>query len=158
MKCNFCGDVILNFDKWHCDADGSIFCDKSCYNASLNDETPPNPPEVQLSPSGSKRYNIGKPQIHQVPIELLMGAAESFTRGEAKYGKWNWAKGNYFSVPYDSLMRHLITWLNGEDNDQESGLHHLKHAASNLAMLMHYVENYPDLDDRLCKSLKKEGQ
>ena len=108
-----------------------------------------------VSKTGSVRYNEKKPQLHQVPSELLKGAAESFTLGEAKYGKWNWAKGIEYSVPYDSLLRHLIAWFDGEDNDKETGLNHLKHAASNLAMLMYYVERFEEFDDRPSKILKK---
>jgi hypothetical protein len=62
-----------------------------------------------VSKTGSVRYNEKKPQLHQVPSELLKGAAECFTLGEAKYGKWNWAKGIEYSVPYDGSMVRITT-------------------------------------------------
>ena len=45
-------------------------------------------------------------------------------------------------------MRHLIAWSNGEDNDKESGLSHLGHAACNIMFLLHMKKYRPDMDDR----------
>jgi len=106
------------------------------------------PKEATRSKTGSLRFNNGKPQIHQVPKCLMEGAAEGFGYGERKYGKWNWEKGNNYSVPFDSCVRHLNAFFWEGDLDGESGIHHLKLAACNLAMLLYYIEKYPELDDR----------
>jgi hypothetical protein len=106
------------------------------------------PEEANTSDTGSLRYNKGKPEIHQVPPQLVRGAAEGFVYGQQKYGKWNYAKGNNYSVPYDSLRRHLDAFFWEGNIDKESQLHHLKLAAANLAMLMLYVEKFPEMDDR----------
>lgn len=110
-----------------------------------------NPEDAQKSSTGSLRFNKGKPQIHQVPSSAITGMAEVLGYGETKYGKYNWAKGNDFSVPFDSAMRHMLKFWDGEDNDDESGFHHLKHALTNLAILLEYYENNPDMDDRPSK-------
>ena len=99
-------------------------------------------------PHQASRHNSGKPEIHQVPIQLTRGVAEGFTYGAKKYEKHNWRLGREWSTPYDSAMRHMLAWWDGADNDPESGLNHLKHAATNLAILLHHLEKHPDQDDR----------
>jgi len=100
------------------------------------------------SPTGSLRYNTGKPQMSLLDPNFMLGMAEVMTIGLEKYGKANWQKGNYVSVPYDSAQRHLQKYWMGQTVDGESGKHHLFHAAVNL-MFMYYYENiYPEMDDR----------
>jgi len=79
-----------------------------------------NPKDANISSTGSLRYNSGKPEIHQVPSCAIKGIAEVLMYGAGKYSKWNWAKGNNYSVPYDSAMRHLMSFWDGEDVDEES--------------------------------------
>lgn len=107
--------------------------------------------KAQVSATGSLRYNEGKPPIHQVPYCAIKGMAEVLAYGEHKYGKWNWQKGNQFSVPYDSAQRHLNSFFWECDNDPETKMNHLKHALTNIAMLLYYYENYPEMDDRPIK-------
>ena len=106
------------------------------------------------SPTGSLRYNKGKPKMSTIPPDFLLGLAEVMTMGEEKYGRYNFAKGNYVSVPYDSCMRHLMAYMSGEKNDNESGQHHLFHAAVNIMMMWLYDENFPEMDDREFKKEK----
>ena len=59
-----------------------------------------------------------------------------------EYGAKKYAINNWIEVPdaktryYDAAMRHLDAWWNGEDNDSESGLPHLAHAACCLLFLL----------------------
>jgi hypothetical protein len=48
--------------------------------------------------------------VSNIPPEFILGMAEVLTYGEQKYGRANWKKGNNFSVPYDSAMRHILQW------------------------------------------------
>lgn len=107
-----------------------------------------NPEDAQKSSTGSLRFNKGKPSVSNIPPEFILGMAEVLTYGEQKYGRANWKKGNNFSVPYDSAMRHILQWQAGESNDEESDSHHLFHAAVNLMMCYYYEQNFPDMDDR----------
>ena len=103
----------------------------------------------QDDPNFALRYNTGKPQIHQVPKSLVTGVAEVLEFGARKYQKHNWRKGNDWNISYDSGMRHMMSWWEGEDIDPESKLHHLKHAAANIAFLMEMVEKeQTQFDDR----------
>ena len=94
------------------------------------------------------RYNTNKPEIHQVPISLINGVAEVLKYGEQKYAKGNWEGGFEWTIPYDCLMRHMFAWLSGEEQDKESGLSHLYHAAANIAMLIEFKETHKELDNR----------
>jgi hypothetical protein len=73
---------------------------------------------------------------------------KSSKEGGGKYPLHNWKKGLPWTEVADSAMRHIDSFLEGEDFDKETGLHHLKHAACNLAFLLWYVVFKPELDDR----------
>ena len=103
--------------------------------------------ESQERGSGA-RYNDGKPEYSQIPLHLLEDTARVLMYGEKKYAKFNWLKGMDWSIPYDSMQRHMIAWYKGEENDSESGLPHLAHAICNLLMLTAYRDIYPEGDDR----------
>ena len=47
-----------------------------------------------------------------------------------------------------SCSRHLIKFIQGEDIDPESGLHHLAHLCFDALMLLDYSKNFKHLDDR----------
>jgi hypothetical protein len=68
-------------------------------------------------------------------------------RGAVKYSAWNWASGQPWSVPLDSMFRHLLAISNGESIDIESKLPHVAHILCNAIMLYHFVEHYPQLND-----------
>jgi hypothetical protein len=106
----------------------------------------------QVSPTGSLRKNSGKPQLSYIDPEFLLGMAQVLTIGSKKYSPMNWAKGNYYTVPYDSAMRHIFAFMKGEEFDKESLEHHLYHAAVNLYFMWYYSKHYPELDDRHFKT------
>jgi hypothetical protein len=114
-------------------------------------------PEVNngtASPTGSLRYNSGKPQTNEIDPNFILGMGAVLEKSRVKYSRGNWEKGNSYSVPYDSMMRHILAWQSGETIDKESGQSHLHHAALNLMMLAYYEANYPEFDDRLFKGKK----
>lgn len=102
---------------------------------------------AQVSPTGSLRYNAGKLPLHLVPPSAIEAMAEVLQYGATKYSERNWEKGNYLSVPYASLMRHLLAFWSGEETDPESGLPHLNHVLMNAAMLVEYSKKQ-EFDDR----------
>jgi len=60
-----------------------------------------------------------------------------------------------------ALFRHIYKWLRGESYDEETGLHHLAHAAWQCFALMEYERNNIGVDDRVPYNLdllKKEEQ
>lgn len=70
------------------------------------------------------------------------GAGDQFEFGAKKYSAWNWAKGMHWSVPIACCKRHLVKVLEGENTDEESGVHHFGAVACNLIMLLHFKRHY----------------
>ena len=79
---------------------------------------------------------MSKLDYKHVPSQLLDGAAEALAHGNKKYGEGRHRNKNSINDRYNSLMGHLQSWNSGESVDGDSGLSHLKHAASQLAFLM----------------------
>lgn len=76
-------------------------------------------------------------------------AARVFTYGTGKYAPWNWAKGMAWSIPLACAARHLKKVIElGEQDDDESKLSHRGHVVCNIVMLLTYLQNYPEGDDR----------
>jgi len=73
---------------------------------------------------------------------------------EGKYpdedGVPNFMLGIQHTKIADSLLRHIIAWLMGENVDPESRQTHLAHAMCCLNMLSFNVAEHPELDDRPC--------
>jgi hypothetical protein len=90
----------------------------------------------------------GKLALDQLPIKFLRGVAAVLNFGMLKYAKDNWKQGTDWSEFYGSTQRHLLAWWDGEDNDPESGLSHLAHAACNIAFLIYYQDRNVGKDDR----------
>jgi hypothetical protein len=99
---------------------------------------------------GGLRYNEGKLPWYLLPLDAIRVVLQVFAYGGKKYAPRNWERGQLYSVPYASLMRHLSAWWQDREvNDPESGLHHLGHVVWNaLALLTYVVRGIPNLDDR----------
>lgn len=112
------------------------------------DPTPP----LFLQGNLADRHSSGKPKLSYVSTApaALRGLADVFEFGaETKgYGKHNWKKGLVFSALVDSLDRHKLAFLNGEDEDNESGLPHVDHLLWNALILSEMYHTRLDLDDR----------
>jgi len=92
----------------------------------------------------------------KVPVDLLsplwlLATSQVLDFGAKKYEPYNWAKGISYSRVYAALNRHLMAWWVGEDEDEETGIHHLAHASCCLMFLTHYElvgGRYREYDDR----------
>lgn len=113
--------------------------------------------------TGSLRYNKGKPELSQLPPEFLIELAALMTECSKKYKKWNYALGQPYTMAYDSMMRHILAFMSGDDKDRESGFSHLTHIAANALIMWctqnYHVKNVPELDDRfnVVLNVTKEG-
>lgn len=96
----------------------------------------------------------GKLQISLVPMQINKDIAEVRMYGTNKYNSPN----NWVIVEMqryvDALLRHLIAFI--EDNnsvDEESGIPHYKHAATNMSFICEMMrEDWPERRDNLIKS------
>lgn len=94
------------------------------------------------------RYNGDKPRLSLLPSQPLIEIAKVMTVGAKKYATDNWRNGFEYRSIYDSLQRHLLAWLEGEDLDKETGLSHLAHAGCNILFLLEQVIHRTGKDDR----------
>lgn len=82
------------------------------------------------------KADAGKPRPTLVPPSLIWAVAAIRGYGCQKYhDPENWRKVEPQRYR-DALYRHLLAYLEGEINDQESGLPHLWHIATNVAFLI----------------------
>ena len=83
-----------------------------------------------------------------LPPKALLEIAEHYGRGAGKYDDNQWRKGYEWSKSYAALMRHLMQWWGGEDNDPELGSSHLAAAGWHILTLLTFKDDYPEYDDR----------
>lgn len=94
------------------------------------------------------KHDQGKPRVDLVPVSGILAAARGFGYGAEKYSPWNWASGLEWLRLYGAILRHLFAWVDGEETDGESGLHHLDHAMASLMMLQTSAEQGLGKDNR----------
>jgi hypothetical protein len=99
--------------------------------------------------TGAKKNDSGKLPIDLIPVRPLLDLAAVLQHGQIKYDANNWRNGFLFSRTYAAAQRHLLAWHSGEDNDSDSGLSHLMHAACNLFFLSEFMTTHKELDDRV---------
>ena len=98
------------------------------------------------------KYDEGKAPLALIPPKAQAEIAQVFGFGADKYGINNWRKDRHntqWSRTYSSIQRHLNSFWDGEDNDPESGMSHLAHAATQIMILMTAIhDGATDMDDR----------
>lgn len=110
--------------------------------------------EVRVTDPTTGGSKGSKPeQMSHVPTDFLLALGRVYGFGEGKYpdsapGRPNWSRGYAWSLSYDALMRHLISWWGGEDTDPESGESHLLHVAWHAATLFTFMEKGLGTDTR----------
>ena len=62
--------------------------------------------------------------------------AKTMAEGAIKYGTNNWQKGMPIEDCLNHAIRHQYLWLEGDRSED-----HLAHAACNLMMAIHFLEN-----------------
>lgn len=84
-----------------------------------------------------KKYDAGKLRWSLLPDGTIVQVLHVLEYGAKKYGENNWV-----SVPnartryYDAALRHIESWWQGQETDQETDQSHLAHAVCCLLFLM----------------------
>lgn len=99
----------------------------------------------------AKKNDKNKNRMELIPPIFLEETAKALTFGAKKYGVNNYRNGLQVSRLIGACMRHLNAWHGGEDYDPESGLNHLSHLSSCVAMLMQMTIHGDGEDDRMWK-------
>lgn len=86
-----------------------------------------------------RKFDGSKLEYGLLPPLALEETVRVLTFGAQKYARNNWqkvpdSKRRYF----DALERHVWAWKKGEQNDPESGIHHLAHAMCCLMFLFEH--------------------
>lgn len=92
--------------------------------------------ERQEFESGAVRDTAkGKPRPDLISPFFLERLGQHLRKGAEKYSEWNWAKGIRSSRYFESAMRHLLQFAQG-DVDED----HLSAAAFNIMGIIHNQE------------------
>lgn len=103
------------------------------------------------------RIGITKPPLHLIPPSAETLEAVVLGLGARKYGPWNWRSTNVQATVYISAAkRHLAQWLDGVDNDPESGVSHLAHVRATIGILIDAQATGHMSDDRPPKGVAAE--
>jgi hypothetical protein len=118
----------------------------SKYNEQFQDEEQAR--EIETTAKKALRYNKHKRRWALVDFDSLEDMVKVLEFGANKYSDNNWKKGLKTTEIAESLMRHLFTYLQGEDIDTESNLSHTGHILCNAMFLAYMMKNKPEFDSR----------
>jgi hypothetical protein len=91
---------------------------------------------------------LNKLPLALVPPALMPAVALVMEYGTRKYGLNDWRDGGDYTDYISAALRHIFAFNEGRDLDEESGIHHLAHAAANLGMLLQWIGENRGNDDR----------
>lgn len=94
------------------------------------------------------KYDQGKDPWHLLPTDAVRAIVKVLGFGAQKYQERNWEKGMSWSRVYSALLRHLVSWYEGEKSDPETGYSHLWHAGCCILFLIAYELRGVGTDDR----------
>lgn len=120
---------------------------------SVTGSTPAHPaayPEINwpeqpntLPESTAIKHDSGKANWSLMPWEAVEEINKVLEFGANKYAAHNWQQGEGFRYTrvLNSLLRHVFSYMRGEDLDPESGLSHMAHAGCNVLFILYYIKN-----------------
>lgn len=111
---------------------------------------PPQRRATDTKPTNPKdACGIKKAPISTVSGAFMMAVGAAMLEGGLKYGRHNYRRvGVRASVYVDALVRHMISYWEGEDIDPDSGVHHVIKAAACAAVLYDAIVTGKFTDDR----------
>lgn len=106
----------------------------------MTGKLPPNPKDI----AGSS-----KPDLSLIPPVASVHEARAMMDGAVKYGPYNWRGAPVQALTYAAAcMRHVQQWVDGEERDPVSKVHHLGHARACLGILLDAIECEMLIDNR----------
>jgi hypothetical protein len=91
-----------------------------------------------------KKDDQGKPMFDLLPPYAVEEVARVLTFGAKKYGANSWQNLENSRARYiGAAMRHLFEFAKGHAIDEESGLHHLAHAACSILFVLDHEKRHP---------------
>ncbi len=100
-----------------------------------------------------------KTPITLLPSEGIRQGAKAMKQGADKYGAFNWRNKHVQARIYaDAIIRHVLEWVDGVDEDKDSGLHPLAHVIANGALVLDAIKHGNLIDNRPSKFFTKENK
>lgn len=120
----------------------------------MNRETP-HPSADHKATNPKTALGGSKPTYVVVPAPVLYEMGAALTEGACKYGSYNWrVAGARVTTYVAAARRHVDAFMEGEDIDPGSGVHHLSKAMAGLAVLRDAMICGNFTDDRPPRTLK----
>lgn len=113
---------------------------------------------MSRSPTGGVKHNDGKSRLDLIPGKPLIEVGHVMAYGADKYAANNWRLGLSYSETMGSILRHLVAFNEGDDDDPESGLSHLAHAAAQVLYLLEFHIEKTGIDDRWSRTDHDEAK
>ena len=88
--------------------------------------------------TNATRYNKNKLKWSLVNFKALESMVKVLEFGTIKYEPHNWEKGFSYTNTIESMLRHVYSFLQGEDIDPESNLPHTGHIMCNAIFISFY--------------------
>ena len=116
--------------------------------------------EIRTVSSTGGRKGRKIERVGLIPPKALLELARHYGVGAEKYterdesgkithsGDNNWRLGYDWSLSIDSLQRHTLQFIAGEDYDPETGSKHMIAAAWHCLALATFMDEHPEFDDR----------
>ncbi len=109
--------------------------------------------QVQLlkkqNPKLTQALKDGKAPMEYLVYSVLEADARVHKGGADKYGIRNWLQDEILASTYvGAIMRHLKAWVEGEDQDPESGESPLTHIRACCAVVLDAEKHGTLIDDR----------
>lgn len=101
-----------------------------------------------MSKQGGIKHDGEKEPMALFSSIWLRGVSRVLGFGARKYAADNWRDGIAYRRLISACLRHVTSFMEGEDLDPETGLSHLDHASCCLMFLREMTVIRPDLDDR----------
>lgn len=134
------------------DPQGKPLSMKTIFGTAVSYEGP-----IQNVPTGTDtsqqqgtgiKHDHDKADMSLLSSTALTKVAQVMTFGKRKYSAHNWRGGFAWSRPLAAALRHIVSYIGGEDKDPETGVSHLAHACCCLFFVLEFEETHKDLDDR----------
>lgn len=98
------------------------------------------------------RFGMTKPNIFLVPAASVIYQALAMDNGAKKYGPYNWRDNKVSASIYiAAAYRHMMSWVDGEEVADDSGIPHIAHAIACLGIIADAIETGNLIDDRPTK-------
>jgi hypothetical protein len=102
-----------------------------------------------VNPKETRANEDNKIPMSKLVYSVLADDARCHQHGADKYGERNWRESDVKASTYEgAMLRHLISWMEGEDIDSDSGLSHLTHLRACCAVVLDAKVHGTFIDDR----------